>query len=72
MKHIFYYLYQRQKLEKLFYFHASNLYQRQNLEKLCYVSYFQLVGIEGIHTAPAGLESTCLVLAYGLGKFRVK
>ena len=29
----------------------------------------QLSGIEGIHTAPAGLESTCLVLAYGLGKY---
>ena len=24
--------------------------------------------IHGIHTAPAGLESTCLVLCYGLGK----
>ena len=23
--------------------------------------------IHGIHTAPAGLESTCLVLCYGLG-----
>jgi len=23
--------------------------------------------IQGIHTAPAGLESTCLVLCYGLG-----
>lgn len=24
--------------------------------------------VNGIHTAPSGLESTCLVLVYGLGK----
>ena len=26
--------------------------------------------IHGIHTAPAGLESTCLVLCYGLGRWQ--
>jgi len=25
----------------------------------------------GIHTAPSGLESTCLVLVYGLGRMRI-
>ena len=33
------------------------------------INYNQSVyNIRKIHTAPAGLESTCLVLAYGLGK----
>lgn len=27
-----------------------------------------LARIDGIYTAPSGLESTCLVVAYGLGK----
>lgn len=27
--------------------------------------------IRAIHTAPAGLESTCLVFAYGLGKYSI-
>ncbi|XP_071839579.1 ER membrane protein complex subunit 1-like [Apostichopus japonicus] len=32
-----------------------------------YINYNQSVfGIENVHTSPAGLESTCLVLAYGL------
>lgn len=32
------------------------------------INYNQSLGrIEGIYTAPSGLESTCLVVAYGLG-----
>jgi hypothetical protein len=34
------------------------------------INYNQTVHqIRGIHTAPSGLESTCLVLAYGLGEY---
>ncbi|XP_071945082.1 ER membrane protein complex subunit 1-like [Antedon mediterranea] len=37
------------------------------LPYLSFINYNQSVfGVEGIHTSPAGLESTCLVLAYGL------
>lgn len=35
------------------------------------INYNQSIyNIVGIHTSPAGLESTSLVLAYGLGKSR--
>ena len=40
------------------------------LQTEAFVNYNHSVfNIRGIHTAPAGLESTSLVLAYGLGKF---
>jgi len=36
------------------------------------INYNQSVfNIRGIHTAPAGLESTSLVLCYGLGKLHI-
>lgn len=35
---------------------------------MCFI-YFLVDNIRGIHTAPAGLESTSLVLVYGLDLF---
>lgn len=33
------------------------------------INYNQTISrIKGVYTAPSGLESTCLVVAYGLGK----
>lgn len=37
-----------------------------------FINYNQSIAkIQGIYTAPSGLESTCLVVVYGLGKFFV-
>lgn len=34
------------------------------------INYNQTISrLKGIYTAPSGLESTCLVVAYGLGKY---
>lgn len=30
-----------------------------------------MLRVQGIHTSPSGLESTCLVFVYGLGKIYV-